>query len=121
MLIINPAIPKLSGFGLVQMIRHNEKLRMLPILLVQDKNRSFDERLLPSLREYHDFYGLTAERLAGLADDAIVMHPGPVNRGVELAAAAADSEQSAILTQVETGVFVRMSVLYLTVSAAMGM
>jgi len=67
-LIINPAIPKLSGFGLVQMIRHNEKLHTLPIVMVQDKNKPFDERLLPSLTP---FPPLNAAATPGDVQDAV--------------------------------------------------
>jgi aspartate carbamoyltransferase catalytic subunit len=77
--------------------------------------------LIPSLREYHEFYGLCEKRLERVGDDVLIMHPGPVNRGVELSAAAADAPQSVILSQVTNGVFVRMAVLYLAVSAALGM
>jgi aspartate carbamoyltransferase catalytic subunit len=67
---------------------------------------------VPSLREYHAFWGLTPERLARAAPDALVMHPGPMNRGVEIASAIADDpERSAITEQVEMGVAVRMACL----------
>ena len=69
--------------------------------------------LLPSLREYSREFGLNASRLALAKPDAIVMHPGPINRGVELDDAIANCEQSVILDQVEAGVAVRMAVLYL--------
>lgn len=67
----------------------------------------------PSIREYHDTYGLTAERLAKAKPETVVLHPGPVNRDVELSADVADGAQSLILRQVLNGVAVRMSVLYL--------
>jgi len=67
----------------------------------------------PSLREYATLYGITSERLKGAASDVIVMHPGPINRGVELAGDVADGERSVILEQVTNGVAVRMAVLYL--------
>ncbi|HJQ99650.1 MAG TPA: aspartate carbamoyltransferase catalytic subunit [Candidatus Polarisedimenticolaceae bacterium] len=67
----------------------------------------------PTLREYAAFYGLTVERLARAAKDAIVMHPGPINRGVEIMGDVADGEASVILDQVRAGVAVRMAVLYL--------
>lgn len=67
----------------------------------------------PGLREYSHLFGLTRERLAGAKPDAIVMHPGPMNRGVEIAGDVADGERSVILQQVTNGVAVRMSVLYL--------
>jgi aspartate carbamoyltransferase catalytic subunit len=69
------------------------------------------EAFFPSLKEYHARYGLTAERLARAARDAVVMHPGPVNRGVEIAPEVADGPHSAILQQVANGVAVRMAVL----------
>jgi aspartate carbamoyltransferase catalytic subunit len=69
--------------------------------------------LLPSAREYARQFGLNASRLAYAKPDAIVMHPGPINRGVELDGALADGPRSVILDQVEAGVAVRMAVLYL--------
>ena len=58
-------------------------------------------------------YGIDAARLAAMKPEAIIMHPGPINRGVELSAEAADSERAVILDQVNAGVAVRMSVMYL--------
>jgi aspartate carbamoyltransferase catalytic subunit len=69
--------------------------------------------LFPSTREYFARYGLTSERLGRASPDAIVMHPGPMNRGVEIASDVADSPRSVILDQVANGVAVRMAVLYL--------
>jgi aspartate carbamoyltransferase catalytic subunit len=66
----------------------------------------------PSEREYIDGYGLTPRRLALLKAGACVAHPGPMNRGLEISSAAADSAKSIILDQVSAGVAVRMSVLY---------
>jgi len=71
------------------------------------------EALLPSLREYTARYGLTRDRVRLLPDDALVMHPGPINRGVEIAADVADTERSLITRQVANGVAVRMAVLFL--------
>jgi aspartate carbamoyltransferase catalytic subunit len=68
---------------------------------------------LPSLEEYFNLYGLTPERLKLAKKDAIVMHPGPMNRGVEIASEVADGPQSVILEQVTNGIAVRMAVLYL--------
>ena len=67
----------------------------------------------PSLREYRKFYQLTKKRLARADKDAIVMHPGPINRGIELMKDIADSDRSVILNQVSNGIAVRMAVLYL--------
>ena len=69
--------------------------------------------LFPSTREYFARYGLTTERVARASPEAIVMHPGPMNRGVEIASDVADSPRSVILEQVGNGVAVRMAVLYL--------
>jgi aspartate carbamoyltransferase catalytic subunit len=71
------------------------------------------EALLPSLREYTANYGLTRRRADLLGDGALIMHPGPVNRGVEIAAEVADQPRSVITAQVANGVAVRMAVLYL--------
>jgi len=67
----------------------------------------------PSLREYFTVFGMTPERVALARPDAIIMHPGPMNRGVEIASEVADSPASVILDQVANGVAVRMAVLYL--------
>lgn len=72
-----------------------------------------DLNYFPSLREYTMQYGLTKERLNKIDKPVVVMHPGPINRGVELASDVADSENAIILNQVENGVAVRMAVLYL--------
>jgi aspartate carbamoyltransferase catalytic subunit len=69
--------------------------------------------LIPSLREYARFFGLNAARLARAKDDVLVMHPGPINRGVEISSDIADGSESVILDQVENGVAVRMAILYL--------
>jgi aspartate carbamoyltransferase catalytic subunit len=72
-----------------------------------------DIKYFPSLREYTMLYGLNKEMLNSLSKDIIIMHPGPINRGVEITSDVADSKQSIILDQVENGVAVRMAVLYL--------
>ncbi|MDQ2971103.1 MAG: aspartate carbamoyltransferase, partial [Acidobacteriota bacterium] len=69
--------------------------------------------LFPSSREYFKHYGLTEARLARARPEAVVMHPGPMNRGVEISSEIADSPRSLILEQVSNGVAVRMAVLYL--------
>lgn len=69
--------------------------------------------LLPSLREYSRYFGITKERLAGLNDNFTIMHPGPMNRGVEISSEVADGPYSVILPQVTNGVAIRMAVLYL--------
>jgi len=75
-------------------------------------------KYFPSLREYSLYYGINKKLLDSLKKEIIVMHPGPINRGVELSSDAADSSHSIILDQVENGVAVRMAVLYLLAGAA---
>jgi aspartate carbamoyltransferase catalytic subunit len=72
----------------------------------------------PSLREYARLYGMNSARLAKLPAKAIVMHPGPMNRGVEISGDVADGERSVVLGQVESGVAVRMAVMYLLLGGA---
>jgi aspartate carbamoyltransferase catalytic subunit len=69
--------------------------------------------LFPSIREYHKFFGLTEERMALAREGALVMHPGPVNRGVEIATEVADSTESTIDEQVTNGVAIRMALLFM--------
>ena len=77
-----------------------------------------DATPFPSLREYARFYGMNSARLAAMRPSAIVMHPGPMNRGVEISADVADSDRSLVLEQVESGVAVRMAVMYLLLGGA---
>ncbi len=72
-----------------------------------------DIKFFPSLREYSLYFGIDREMLDSLSKKIVIMHPGPINRGVELTSDVADSKQSIILQQVENGVAVRMAVLYL--------
>ena len=69
--------------------------------------------IIPSIREYRDFFGLSFERLAKHKKEIVIMHPGPMNRGVEIDSSVADSDQAIILDQVLNGVAIRMSILYL--------
>jgi aspartate carbamoyltransferase catalytic subunit len=69
--------------------------------------------LFPSLREYSRLFGLTAERMKAAKPNVLIMHPGPINRGVEIAPDVADGPYSLILNQVENGLAVRMALLYL--------
>jgi aspartate carbamoyltransferase catalytic subunit len=75
-------------------------------------------KYFPSLREYSLYYGINKKMLDGLKKEIVLMHPGPINRGVELSSDAADSNHSIILDQVENGVAVRMAVLYLLAGVA---
>jgi aspartate carbamoyltransferase catalytic subunit len=77
----------------------------------------FSSNLFPSVREYNMLYGLDAHRLARAKPDVLVMHPGPINRGLELTSAVADGPNSAILAQVTNGLAVRMAVLFLVSQA----
>jgi aspartate carbamoyltransferase catalytic subunit len=83
------------------------------VYLLRLQNERMTEALLPSAREYTARYGLTQARATTLADGAIVMHPGPMNRGVEVAAEVADQPYSVITQQVANGVAVRQAVLFL--------
>jgi aspartate carbamoyltransferase catalytic subunit len=83
-------------------------LNVLRIQLERDAGRLF-----PSIREYHNFYGITRQRLEKAGRDITILHPGPINRDVEISADVADGEHSVILQQVLNGVAVRMAVLYL--------
>ncbi len=69
--------------------------------------------LFPSLREYHNYFGITTERLEKAEKPILIMHPGPMNRGLEISSHVADSEHSVILEQVTNGIALRMAVLYL--------
>lgn len=81
---------------------------MLRIQMERQQTKYF-----PSLREYSMLYGLTMQHLEQLDKEITIMHPGPINRGVEISSEVADSDQSIILDQVENGVAIRMAVLYL--------
>jgi aspartate carbamoyltransferase catalytic subunit len=81
------------------------------VMMLRLQHERAEGRLIPSTREYYRFYGLDAEKLAYAKPDAIVMHPGPMNRGVEIDPAIADSSRAVIAEQVEMGVAVRMAVL----------
>ena len=77
-----------------------------------------NDGLYPSIREYHRFFGLNERRLSLAKNDALIMHPGPVNRGVEMSSMVIDHERSAIDEQVTNGVAIRMALLYLLTRSA---
>jgi aspartate carbamoyltransferase catalytic subunit len=83
------------------------------VMMLRVQQERMSAAYFPSVREYSRRYGLDAARMARLPDHAIVMHPGPMNRGVEIAAEVADSSRSTIVEQVANGVTTRMAVLYL--------
>lgn len=106
-----PGIERLGAEVFTDMddaVRDADVVMMLRIQLERQ-----GKTLLPTLREYARLYGLNPARLALAKPDAIVMHPGPLNRGVEISSYVADGGQSVILDQVENGVAVRMALLYL--------
>ena len=86
----------------------NDVLNVLRIQLERDAGG-----LIPSVREYHNYFGITTERIAKNNPDILIMHPGPINRGVELSSEVADGASQIILNQVTNGVAIRMAVLYL--------
>ena len=83
------------------------------VMMLRVQSERQHEAFVPSTREYYNFYGLTRERVRLAKKDAIVMHPGPMNRGVEIDSDVADGPSSVILNQVTNGVATRMAVLYL--------
>ena len=85
------------------------------MLRIQLERQGDDDaiRFFPSIREYTMNFGLTTERLERLDKELVILHPGPINRGVEISSEIADSEHSIILDQVENGVATRMGIMYL--------
>lgn len=86
------------------------------VMMLRVQRERMNASFFPSAREYSRRYGLDAARMGRLADHAVVMHPGPMNRGMEISADVADSDRSVIVEQVTNGVAVRMAVLYLLLS-----
>jgi aspartate carbamoyltransferase catalytic subunit len=89
------------------------------VMILRIQRERQDSAYFPTLREYAIHYGLTNERLDLAKKDAIVLHPGPMNRGIEISSEVADSSRSLILDQVKYGVAVRMAVLYLATGGSM--
>jgi aspartate carbamoyltransferase catalytic subunit len=90
------------------------------VMMLRVQQERMNAAYFPSVREYSRRYGLDYVRMAQLPERAIVMHPGPMNRGVEIAAGVADSPRSTVVEQVTNGVSVRMAVLYLLLGGAEG-
>ncbi|MGH3496894.1 MAG: aspartate carbamoyltransferase catalytic subunit [Nocardioidaceae bacterium] len=88
------------------------------VMMLRVQRERMNDAFFPSAREYSRRYGLDNRRMGLLPDHALVLHPGPMNRGVEIAADVADSDRSVIVEQVTNGVAVRMAVLYLLLSGA---
>jgi aspartate carbamoyltransferase catalytic subunit len=110
--LIPKSIEKLGvevSYDLDKVIREQDVLNILRIQLERQQGAFF-----PSLREYAAEYGISNERMKKAKEDVMIMHPGPINRGVELSGEVADGPQSVILNQVTNGVAVRMAVLFLT-------
>ena len=84
--------------------------------MLRVQNERMDLNYFPSIREYSQNFGLTAKRLENLKKEIVILHPGPINRGVEISSEVADSDQAIILDQVENGVAIRMAVIYLLAS-----
>jgi aspartate carbamoyltransferase catalytic subunit len=87
------------------------KVDVLNVLRLQLERQN--SAFIPSLQEYHKYFGITRKKLEKATKPILIMHPGPINRGVELSSDVADSEHSVILEQVTNGVAVRMAILYL--------
>jgi aspartate carbamoyltransferase catalytic subunit len=110
--------PTLAGWPVTVAPGLDDVLPHLDVVyLLRLQRERMTEALIPSLREYRNQWGLTADRLRILKHDALVMHPGPMNRGVEIDADAAGDVRSVITAQVANGVAVRMAVLYLLIGA----
>jgi len=91
------------------------------IMMLRIQQERMQGAYFPSLREYYNVFGMTVERVKRARPDVIIMHPGPMNRGVEIASEVADGPFSVILEQVANGVSVRMAVLYLLAGGVEGM
>lgn len=110
--------PQIDRLGVRVTYRLEEAIRGADVLmLLRVQHERQEARLVPSLREYRLRYGITPERLAAAKPDLLIMHPGPVNRGVELDSSVADGPFSVILDQVTNGLAVRMAALYLVSGA----
>ena len=105
--------PCKAGYDLDAELRKTDVVMMLRV-----QQERMSAAFFPTVREYRRRYGLDTGRMALLPEHAIVMHPGPMNRGVEIAAEVADSPRSTIVAQVANGVTVRMAVLYLMLGGA---
>jgi aspartate carbamoyltransferase catalytic subunit len=106
-----PSVERLGVRASTDLAEATRDADVVNILRIQHERQ--DGCFIPSLREYANLYGIDARRLAAMRPDVVIMHPGPINRGVELAPDVADGERSVILEQVTNGVAVRMAVLYL--------
>ncbi|HDZ86969.1 hypothetical protein LCGC14_1467350 [marine sediment metagenome] len=108
-------LPVDIAYRLDEVLEHSD---VIYLLRVQKERQS--ENLFPSIREYSRVFGLDDERIKKIKPDAMVMHPGPINRGIEISSKAADFDQSYIEEQVLSGIAVRMAVMYALVGVADG-
>ena len=102
-------------YNLDEVIDHYDVFNILRIQMERQH-----KGLFPSVREYHHLYGIDGKRLARMKPDVVIMHPGPINRGIEISQTVADGPNSVILRQVTNGLAVRMAVLVLVQSAKEG-
>ena len=109
--MIPPGIERLGAETCTDMRAALEGADVVMMLRIQLERQG--KTLIPTLREYSRFYGLNPDNIRLAKEDAIIMHPGPMNRGVEISSFVADGPQNVILDQVENGVAVRMALLYL--------
>jgi aspartate carbamoyltransferase catalytic subunit len=106
--------PGIEQFGLRATTKVDDAIEGADVvMMLRIQRERMQGHFLPSTREYFTLFGMTTERLRRAAPDVIIMHPGPMNRGVEIASDVADGPFSVILDQVANGVAVRMAVLYL--------
>ena len=108
--------PNIDAMGAQVCLRPEEAIPEADVIMVLRLQKERQQQmLLPSLREYSIYYGISEEKLKKAKKDVLIMHPGPMNRGVEISPEVADGPHSAILDQVTNGVAVRMALLYLLV------
>ena len=114
----NTLLPKnIEGLGVTVYTDMTQGLKDVDVvMMLRLQKERMKTALLPSEAEFYKLYGLTPEKLAIAKPDAVVMHPGPINRGVEIATSVADGPQSLILDQVTNGIAVRMAVMSMAVS-----
>lgn len=104
--------PVTSGFNLDEAIAQTPDV----VMMLRIQQERMKDAYFPNAREYSQTWGLTAQRFALLHESTLIMHPGPMNRGLEISSLAADSPQSTILEQVTNGVSVRMAALYMVLT-----
>tara|TARA_B100001287_G_scaffold71542_1_gene59108 strand:- start:9343 stop:10275 length:933 start_codon:yes stop_codon:yes gene_type:complete len=111
----NTLVPKyLKDLGVKHETNLDDALKWCDVVnMLRLQNERMSESYFPSIREYKKYYGLDKKRYDGIGKEVVVMHPGPINRGVEISSEIADSNSSIILDQVENGLAIRMAVIYL--------